>query len=165
MRSVRKYEPKLALVPPPRLKFDDAQQGDMFYPRLLKIAQEVEAKVVLLEVADLEQALRVARLAKKLNVFDGVEIWRDDPDISFQSTFEDGLEVRGEGNGRSVLCWRGVGGHWLGKATTLQPQSPAEDVPSEKSPKSHLPTFSIDMDTNKLEPNEDPTKTQGSPGP
>ncbi|KAJ8118958.1 hypothetical protein OPT61_g159 [Boeremia exigua] len=115
-RSVRAFEPRLALVPPHRLEFDDTQQGDMFYPRLLKIAEEVEAKIVLLEVADLDQALRVARLAKTTNIFDGIEIWRDDPNPSSGlSTVEDEIEVCGMGNARSVVCWRRAGGVWLGK--------------------------------------------------
>src|SRR5690242_12836643 len=50
-RSVRGFEPRLALVPPPKAKLDDTQRGDMFYPRLLAYAEEVEAKIVLLEVA------------------------------------------------------------------------------------------------------------------
>lgn len=154
MRSVRKYEPKLALVPPPRSKLDDTQQGDQFYPRLLKIAEEVEAKVVLLEVADLEQAVRVARLAQRLDVFDGIEIWRDDPTFS-QSTSEDGFEVHGEGNGRSVVCWRGVGGSWLGKKIAPRPQPAVQDPSSQKSPDYYLPAFDFDViDTSELKLDE-----------
>jgi hypothetical protein len=157
MRSVRKFEPRLALVPPPRSKFDDTQQGDMFYPRLLRIAHEVEAKIVLLEVADLEQALRVARLAQKLGVFDGIEIWRDDPDTSSsQPISEDGFGVHGKGNGRSVVCWRGLGGSWLGKAITPQPQTSVQIASDQTSRESVVPTFSFDIDTSKLELNEAP---------
>ncbi|KAF3000844.1 hypothetical protein E8E13_007070 [Curvularia kusanoi] len=115
-RSVRAYEPKLALVPPNISDMDDTQQGDMFYPRLLKLAEELEVKIVLLEVADLPQALRVSRLAREADVFDGIEIWRDDPKSApNQSTNEDGFDVFGSGNARSVVCWRGQGGAWLGK--------------------------------------------------
>jgi hypothetical protein len=122
MRSVRGFEPRLALVPPPKSGFDDTQQGDLFYPRLLKLANEVEAKIVLLEIGGLEQALRVARLAQKLNVFDGIEIWRDEPDASSsKSTMEEGFQVYGKGNARSVVCWRGVGGSWLGRSTAPKP--------------------------------------------
>ncbi|KAF1926727.1 S-adenosyl-L-methionine-dependent methyltransferase [Didymella exigua CBS 183.55] len=147
MRSVRKFEPKLALVPPPRAKFDDTQQGDMFYPRLLKIAEEIEAKIVLLEVADLEQALRVARHAQKLDVFDGIEIWRDNPDTSTspgQPTSEDGFQIHGDGNGRSVVCWRGVGGLWLGKAITSKPQARLQDATRDHKSRDHfLSVFSF----------------------
>jgi hypothetical protein len=116
-RSVRGYEPKLALVPPPAARRSDTQQGDSFYPRLLQIARDVEAKIVLLEVADLEQAHRVVRFARALDIFDGMEIWREDPFASSDaSTAEDGVPLVGKGNARSVLCWRGAGSSWLGKA-------------------------------------------------
>jgi methylase of polypeptide subunit release factors len=118
-RSVRGYEPKLALVPPSEASQDDTEQGDLFYPRLLRIAQDVEAKLVLLEVADLAQALRVAGRAQALDVFDGVEIWREEPGaVGSTSQLHDGFSVIGEGNARSVLCWRGIGASWLGKSTT-----------------------------------------------
>lgn len=46
-RSVREYEPLQALVPPANEsdKLSDADVGDMFYPRLLDIAERVQAKV------------------------------------------------------------------------------------------------------------------------
>lgn len=120
-RAVRGFEPKLALVPPSKSKLDDTQQGDLFYPRLLQIAYEVEARIVLLEVADLKQALRVAQHARKMGVFEGIEIWRDEPDASADhATAEDGFQVYGEGNARSVVCWRGAGGSWLGKTSTAK---------------------------------------------
>ncbi|KAH8712199.1 S-adenosyl-L-methionine-dependent methyltransferase [Phaeosphaeriaceae sp. PMI808] len=119
-RSVRGYEPKLALVPPECTKHGDAEQGDMFYPRLLCIAQDIEAKIVLLEVADLDQALRVAQLARTLGIYDGIEIWRESPNSRTNENLEEqGISVIGEGNARSVLCWRGVGSVWLGKATPI----------------------------------------------
>jgi methylase of polypeptide subunit release factors len=117
-RAVRGFEPKLALVPPGTSRSNDTQQGDLFYPRLLQIADEVAAKVVLLEVADLEQALRVARHARGMDIFEGIEIWRDEPSASSEPpTTEDDFSVHGEGNARSVVCWRGAGGAWLGKTT------------------------------------------------
>ena len=134
-RSVRGFEPKLALVPPANSKLDDTKQGDMFYPRLLTIANEVEAKIVLLEVADLEQALRVAQLARKMEVFDGIEIWRDEPDASpDHPTSEGGFDVRGEGNARSVICWRGAGGSWLGKANKPKIAETNSRAPEEAFP-------------------------------
>jgi methylase of polypeptide subunit release factors len=117
-RSVRHYEPKLALVPPPKAGESDNEQGDMFYPRLFKVAEDIEAKIVLLEVADLEQALRVARRARDLDIYEGVEIWREDPRPTTDSDVEeDGFSIIGDGNARSVLCWRGAGTSWLGKTT------------------------------------------------
>lgn len=117
MRSVRGFEPKLALVPPWKPGNGDAEQGDRFYPPILQIASEVEAKIVLLEVADLDQALRVARAAQALRLFDGVEIWREQPDEPDSPSSEtEGLRVLGQGNARSVICWRGTGAVWLGKS-------------------------------------------------
>lgn len=120
-RSVRGFEPKLALVPPSQDQILDVEQGDAFYPRLLAIARDVEAKVVLLEVADLDQALRVARMARAIGVFQGIEIWRDQPDQAndLEESVTDVLHdfpIIGAGNGRSVLCWRNAGAAWLGKS-------------------------------------------------
>ncbi|CAO2648351.1 Nn.00g076180.m01.CDS01 [Neocucurbitaria sp. VM-36] len=126
-RSVRGFEPKLALVPPHKASQSDVEQGDQFYPRLLTIARDVEAKIVLLEIADLEQALRVARCAQDLDIFDGVEIWRDQPNAMTQdSTNDNEIQLVGQGNARSVICWRGAGASWLGKAVATT--SPAEDA-------------------------------------
>ncbi|KAI5210584.1 S-adenosyl-L-methionine-dependent methyltransferase [Aureobasidium subglaciale] len=120
-RSVKRYEPKLALVPnsldaklPPAI-----DPGDVFYPRLLDIAKQTEAKVVLFEVADFEQASRVAFMAQEQDIWAGIEIWRDDPahhDLSASSehtTIPTGVKVLGTGNGRSVLAYRGDAKTWL----------------------------------------------------
>lgn len=123
-RSVKRYEPRLALVPPAQTppSSSSIDQGDIFYPRLLEIAAEIKAKIVLFEVADLEQAKRVAGMARKQGVWDGVEIWRDWPG---EDDDEDGAEsgdmaamedakIRGTGNGRSVFAYRGDARDWLG---------------------------------------------------
>lgn len=116
-RSVRTFEPKLALVPPPTLSPERVVQGDEFYLPLFDIAREVEAKIVLLEVADIAQALRVARAARAFYRFDGIEIWREQPDEPDAPSSEvAGFRVLGQGNARSVLCWRGTGAAWLGKS-------------------------------------------------
>lgn len=131
-RSVRHFEPKLALVPPGAAATSDTEQGDQFYLRLLEHALSVEAKITLFEVADLEQALRVARMARSLKErdgnrilsFDGIEIWRDQPDqptqteLSSDPASESEFPIIGTGNIRSVLCWRAEGGRWLGKSRT-----------------------------------------------
>ncbi|KAF2097307.1 S-adenosyl-L-methionine-dependent methyltransferase [Rhizodiscina lignyota] len=119
-RSVRLFEPKTALVPPRPGSSDpgtsqDLDEGDTFYPRLLQIAQDVGAKIVLMEVADLQQASRVAALASDTSVWDGIEIWRDHPRGKgpHLEKCRGEFPVRGSGHGRSVVCWRGEGTEWL----------------------------------------------------
>jgi 16S rRNA G966 N2-methylase RsmD len=155
-RSVRAFEPKLALVPPPTLKQTDDPQGDLFYPRLLEIARDVEAKVVLLEVADIEQALRIAHSARQLDIFDGIEIWREQPNTSTIPVVEDDFAVVGEGNARSVLCWRGPGTSWLGRTATAT--STAKDA--DRLFRSHCATLAYvqnlaSLKTLTLEPQFD----------
>ncbi|KAI9669839.1 MAG: hypothetical protein M1817_004580 [Caeruleum heppii] len=115
-RSVRKWEPKTALVPPTSPSHNPsrpllADGGDFFYPALLSLASRVKAKVLLLEVADLAQAKRVAALAQERRYWVGMEIWRDWPSERSgddEETVEVGGEriaVKGQGNGRAVFCW------------------------------------------------------------
>ncbi|KAG9629322.1 modification methylase HemK, partial [Aureobasidium melanogenum] len=120
-RSVKRYEPRLALVPPPHNSAlsSKVDQGDIFYPRLLEIAQNVGAKIVLFEVADLEQAQRVALMAKDQGIWDDIEIWRDypsehdsDAEIGNTTALKD-VKILGTGNGRSVFAYRGDARDWL----------------------------------------------------
>lgn len=130
--SVRHYEPKLALVPPdptPEQNNDNnintntpTNKGDTFYPSLLSAAQNLQAQIVLLEVADLSQAKRVAGLALEQKLWDGVEIWRDEPGVTSEEEEEtevafggERVEIKGMGKGRVVVGWRGTAGRWLGK--------------------------------------------------
>lgn len=122
---MRAWEPKTALVPPPPLLSEfrtdinnennlqqhdaDNSTGDTFYPQLFEIAQFVEAQVVLMEVADMAQAQRVAALAIKAHVFRKCEIWRDWPQGKTVEAVEiEGrmVEIRGEGQGRAVMLWK-----------------------------------------------------------
>lgn len=127
-RSVRTWEPRTALVPPlppptpPPLQpitYTNTKQeterdrdhsiGDAFYPRLFAIAHLVDAQVVLVEVADMAQAQRVAALAIKANVGARCEIWRDWPAGKTVEGVEIGgrrVEVMGEGEGRAVVLWK-----------------------------------------------------------
>lgn len=114
--SVRRYEPRRALVPPndvlgapPSESATDKDQdiGDAFYPRLLDIADEVSAKLVVLEVADMSQAKRVVALVLERNPRAECEIWRDWPSQTaskHESIHVGGKLVRvvGQGNGRAV---------------------------------------------------------------
>ena len=79
----------------------------------------LDTNVVLFEVADMEQAMRVAGLAG--DDWDVVEIWRDDPGAdSDEVEFADvgqgrRVDVKGVGNGRSVVAYRREGSEWLGR--------------------------------------------------
>ena len=114
--SVRRYEPRTALIPSkgsvvagsPNAGGSDEDVGDAFYPRLLEISQQAKAKLVVMEVADIHQAQRVACLAFKHNPNAQCAIWRDWPDqaSSRQEIFRllgKTVEVFGQGNGRAVI--------------------------------------------------------------
>lgn len=86
-KSVRKYEPHLALVPPPPSPSDShVSRADQFYPALLRIARATSPKLLVMEVGDTAQALRVRDLCEHYlpapSAPDGrprrIEIWRDD---------------------------------------------------------------------------------------
>ena len=114
--SVRKYEPKKALVPPSDLlgvgEFEsaaikDQEIGDAFYPKLLEIACKTSAKLVVSEVADMNQAKRVVALVLARIPCAECEIWRDWPSglpSKHETVQVGGIPVRvvGEGNGRLV---------------------------------------------------------------
>ncbi|KIV98929.1 uncharacterized protein PV09_09315 [Verruconis gallopava] len=106
-RSVRKFEPKLALVPESQhRRWSGAETGDVFYPRLLELARLLESKVLVMEVGDLDQAKRVASQALGDGRWYGVEIWRDEPRTPDEDEARHGcVRIRGRGNGRSVICW------------------------------------------------------------
>ncbi|RYP13668.1 hypothetical protein DL765_006798 [Monosporascus sp. GIB2] len=114
-RSVRNHEPRLALVPDvARFGRDDydCAPEDVFYARLLRIADDARSGVVALEVGDLAQAVRVVEMALwyKERSWDSIEIWRDWPDMLPDEGEErvvvvGGVRVPiiGSGNGRVVL--------------------------------------------------------------
>ncbi|RYO79506.1 hypothetical protein DL762_008137 [Monosporascus cannonballus] len=120
-RSVRNHEPRLALVPDvARFGRDgyDCAPEDVFYSRLLRIADDARPGVVALEVGDLAQAVRVVEMALwyKERWWESIEIWRDWPDM-LPEEGEEGVvvvggvrvPVIGSGNGRVVLL-RNPGG-------------------------------------------------------
>lgn len=112
-----------ATTPPRDIGEAEEGAGDTFYPRLLEIAEQVSARVLLVEVADMEQAVRVATMALKRGrwrgIWDGCEIWRDWPVGSGERNAEvvhvqgENVRVRGDGNGRALLAWRGEHGTWM----------------------------------------------------
>ena len=135
-RSVRNHEPKLALVPqrprrgtgpglPPNQAVRDP--GDIFYEPLLMLAERVNAKVVVLEIADSTQADRVLQLVRNSTsrFWDGHDLWYDDIEASIyegramDNNQGDGSSFRnsrlGPRNARAVVCWRQEGRNWLGR--------------------------------------------------
>ena len=134
-RSVRNFEPRDALVPlsfPSRAGAQGTREGnaggDIFYPRLLDIAREVGAKVVLFEVADMDQAMRVVEMVGMDKRWVGVEIWRDWPSVQNKSEkAEESVvvsgnttRVMGEGNGRAVFACTLQGRNMIGRALDLK---------------------------------------------
>lgn len=115
-RSARLFEPVSALVPPIAEGATAAspyvQPEDHFYPSILDISRSVDAQIVVMEVADLEQAMRVARHVHSLSYFDSIEIWRDWPQDGTVEVVEEcwdigvrfNVKVIGTGNGRAVVC-------------------------------------------------------------
>lgn len=80
-RSVRNYEPRLALVP-------EGDGGDAFYPVVAEIAGRLGARVVMVEVGGWAQAKRVSEGLEK-GEWESVEVWADYG-----------------GKGRGVVAWR-----------------------------------------------------------
>jgi methylase of polypeptide subunit release factors len=116
-RSVRNWEPKLALVPEParhnlQFKFQrTVAPEDVFYARLLEIADMLKPKMAAFEVGDMAQACRVVEMAMTCSrQWDAVEIWRDWPDMAPDKNEEVTIRVsdvqvpvKGSGNGRVVF--------------------------------------------------------------
>jgi methylase of polypeptide subunit release factors len=120
-RSVRLYEPRLALVPKVEAPMSDDEHGDSFYPRLLDIAKLLQSKLLLLEVGDMNQAERVASMAQLSATWSKVEIWKDDPrqqEESRDSQTNHHINILGSGDGRFVLCYTIDGASWIGRHVT-----------------------------------------------
>jgi methylase of polypeptide subunit release factors len=183
-RSVRLYEPKLALVPDPEkyssLKNKSAQAvasksgtdssyqtskpespapktqttplelnpADTFYHRLLRLSTHRSAKILLMEVGDSSQALRVLKLAlsrphiAKSNKF---EIWRDFPGQSPQPGKDTVVDINGQlipvkgaGSIRSVVLFRipsALKGEQDQKKTTPQKKTGHSKLPHDVNKK------------------------------
>ncbi|RMY44380.1 hypothetical protein D0865_10591 [Hortaea werneckii] len=117
--SVRHYEPKLALVPSHLPNNGEVVDGDGFYPKILNLAKQLESNIILLEVADIEQAVRVASMVIDQSLWAGIEIWRDEPGgdpLQLTQIDVNGsrVSVKGSGHGRSVFAYRREGLSWLG---------------------------------------------------
>lgn len=121
-RSVRGWEPELALVPQAEAWIDDISKAkrteDIFYERIISLVRDevVNPLVILLEVGDMEQAIRVAKIMldeiedRKIRE---IEIWRDFPNANKLDKREKAVlvatrkgemmvDVQGVGHGRAV---------------------------------------------------------------
>ena len=137
-KSVRQWEPRDALVPPDidhltlgadrgRLINNDQNKnsrGDEFYPHLLNVAKEVNAKLIVLEVGDTQQAKRVRDHASNLFGAEGAlssEIWRDEGFVDEEQNARNGTNgMIQEGSGRAVVIWRHDWATWRLKSNTNQ---------------------------------------------
>ncbi|KAF4625061.1 hypothetical protein G7Y89_g13106 [Cudoniella acicularis] len=84
-RSVRNWEPRLALVPEVYHVVSIAAE-DVFYDRLIFLHMNVsQSKVLLMEIGDDAQAIRVAKIVMHHQLDKGrstIEIWRDWPELT-----------------------------------------------------------------------------------
>ncbi|KFZ14281.1 hypothetical protein V501_03312 [Pseudogymnoascus sp. VKM F-4519 (FW-2642)] len=120
-RSVRNFEPRLALVPEEdRIGgVDKGRPEDIFYGTIVEKAEGVGAKILIMEVAGTEQAGRVARIVRGRRGWGKIEVWRDFPDGVVDEGGEgriggdDGIGGRGvvggEGELGEDIVFRGVG--------------------------------------------------------
>ncbi len=132
-RSVRRYEPRLALVPssssspiPTTARLGRStiistpSPGDEFYYHILPLAKHLKAGLTVLEVGDTEQAERVVELAERVFIKEGqvvgepgdpevwIEIWFDDGSTKVclsRDVVDLGLEPN-EVSARAVVVWR-----------------------------------------------------------
>jgi methylase of polypeptide subunit release factors len=128
-RSVRRYEPRLALVPAPTLS-DPSQRGlsmvgvptrgDEFYHDILPLSRQLSAGLTVLEVGDMEQAVRVMELAAKVLVAEQglerkketgtlLETWYDDGRVEVWGRDKSfGLDAAegDDASARAVVIWR-----------------------------------------------------------
>jgi len=90
-RSVRRYEPRIALVPLCKQtnyqENNSIAQEDLFYPQIGYIAQHFHAKGIVVELGDWKQAERVEEIFKR-------------NDLRETATWQDF-----SGNGRMVVAW------------------------------------------------------------
>lgn len=134
-RSVRRYEPRLALIPPDD-EHEEAlpSQPDLFYRLLVSIASKLDAPLLIMEVGDSEQANRVLRRVS-LKISPGttqpllLESWLDNGSVRrypfTESSRSDVVEennpkekakepgsVEEDISDRVVVCWRDDWARW-----------------------------------------------------
>ncbi|CAI6100248.1 unnamed protein product [Clonostachys chloroleuca] len=120
--SARKYEPRLALVPGDGMPPAPAglRHEDIFYARLLDLAQTLRPKILLMELGDENQARRIVQfcLSHTFCTKAQLTVWRDWPDMApgsdktteesdFTIYSNDGkritIPVKGSGDIRSIV--------------------------------------------------------------
>ncbi|KAL8674232.1 MAG: hypothetical protein Q9168_001357 [Polycauliona sp. 1 TL-2023] len=112
-RSVRNYEPKTALVPA-SADLNDEAVGDAFYPRIIAIARDTKAKLLVMEVEGMHQARRIIAMAGRSKRWENIEIWTDGvSNYPCSQTTTEHVEghtvtIRGAGEGRAVAFWASV---------------------------------------------------------
>lgn len=101
-KSVRNFEPRMALVPP-HVPESSVSQADLFYPRLLDLSLATGVKLLILEVGDEHQAERVQELVSRSQMKTTkhlrVETWYDDEGVGNNEV----VETR---RARAVVVWR-----------------------------------------------------------
>jgi len=125
--SVRKYEPRLALVPPISSTVHD---GDIFYPTLTRLFRGVGAHLLVMEVGDSEQAARaystVAHNLESQDILAGddthlFECWKDDgsmrtllemADVAAPALQQPPTTEEQQVSDRAVLVWSGPLAQW-----------------------------------------------------
>jgi methylase of polypeptide subunit release factors len=118
-RSVRIFEPKLALVPPSYDRYGRnlAKPDDFFFfKRLMELHTELGSKILLMEVGGIAQAYAVAKLAVRKFGGNRVEIWKNHPDQAnnYPPKFIKGrrafkgryIPIRGRGAPRAVVLFK-----------------------------------------------------------
>lgn len=110
--SVKKYEPRLALVPQDDVpSYPGVEHEDVFYWRLLDVAVSSRTKMVVFEVGDEAQAIRVAGMAlarEELHKWT-VELWRDWPDLTPCDDEAQSFDIEGPRHGTCPVAVRGSG--------------------------------------------------------
>ncbi|KAG5942289.1 hypothetical protein E4U59_001228 [Claviceps monticola] len=116
-QSVRKYEPRLALVPDSNIASPtDWQHEDVFYWRLLDISMTLKPNIALFELGDEQQIRRVLSGLFRHQIADvtEVEVWRDWPDGTIDEeqdtelliplgTHDQTVSVKGSGQMRCIF--------------------------------------------------------------
>jgi len=153
-QSVRDHEPKEALVPVAsgHLKSTSTLQSDLFYWPIYRIAQAVDAKLLLMEVGDSAQASRVSKILAQNHSYQPdlehhrarIESWRDDGSVrvlptrltpSIDTQWEESTDP--DISDRAVLVWSEQLADWR------RQNLPAEDAALDKitDPGEENPTY------------------------